>query len=211
MLNALVARTSGEIIVFADVRQTFDAAALRALIQPFADAAVGAVTGELKLRGSEEAPGLYWRYEKFIRSQECLIDSTMVVTGAMYAIRRSLFEPIASDTICDDLLIPMRITRRGVRRHAAPGSGVHAQSAHAGRCISILRAAAVGVQRAAEQAVVADDVAQGVAPVDCAAANHRVGDKRTTRVFCLLSAATVIGFFRWITRRQPVTWRKAAA
>jgi cellulose synthase/poly-beta-1,6-N-acetylglucosamine synthase-like glycosyltransferase len=36
-------------------------------------------------------------------------------TGAIYGIRRELFEPIPDDTILDDVLIPLRIVRRGYR------------------------------------------------------------------------------------------------
>jgi len=48
-LNAAVARARHPIIVFADARQVFAADALRQLVAPFADPAVGAVTGELLL------------------------------------------------------------------------------------------------------------------------------------------------------------------
>ena len=114
VLNTLIPKTEGEIIILADVRQHFDCRALRALTEPFADPEVGAVTGELILP-DDRGPGAYWRYEKFVRSRECLMDSTIVVTGAIYAIRKALFEPIPPDTIVDDLLIPMRIARRGYR------------------------------------------------------------------------------------------------
>jgi cellulose synthase/poly-beta-1,6-N-acetylglucosamine synthase-like glycosyltransferase len=36
-------------------------------------------------------------------------------TGAIYAIRRALFEAIPEDTILDDVVIPMRIARQGYR------------------------------------------------------------------------------------------------
>jgi len=114
VLNTLVPKAHGEIVVFADVRQTFDSQVLRALTQSFADRGVGAVTGELVLARSE-GPGAYWEYEKFVRSYECIVDSTIVVTGAIYAIRKKLFQPIPPDTIVDDLLIPMRIARQGYR------------------------------------------------------------------------------------------------
>jgi poly-beta-1,6-N-acetyl-D-glucosamine synthase len=114
VLNALIPKAHGEIIVLADVRQMFDAQALRALARPLADPQVGAVTGELMLTGGASS-GAYWRYEKFVRSREYIVDSTIGATGAIYAIRKSLFEPIPPDTILDDVLIPMRITRRGYR------------------------------------------------------------------------------------------------
>lgn len=121
VLNQLVPKARGEIVVLADVRQQFDSQVLRTLMQPFSDPQVGAVSGELILKRNEadnlvgEGTGMYWRYEKFIRSRESLIDSTIVVTGAIYAIRKTLFEPIPDDTIVDDLLIPLRIAGHGYR------------------------------------------------------------------------------------------------
>ena len=40
---------------------------------------------------------------------------THSATGAIYAIRRSLFEPIPEDTLLDDVLTPLRVVRRGYR------------------------------------------------------------------------------------------------
>jgi cellulose synthase/poly-beta-1,6-N-acetylglucosamine synthase-like glycosyltransferase len=93
---------------------------LRALVAPFADPAVGAVGGELLLEGEAGSAvaggvGLYWRIEKLMRKAESRLDSTLGVTGAIYAIRRELFEAIPPDTILDDVLIPMRIVRLGRR------------------------------------------------------------------------------------------------
>ena len=121
VINSLVPLVGGEIVVFADARQRFDAGSLRALVANFADPSVGAVSGELMLAttGATGAAGqgtaFYWRYEKFIRSAEARADSTIGATGAIYAIRRSLFEAIPSDTLLDDVLIPLRIVRRGYR------------------------------------------------------------------------------------------------
>ena len=59
--------------------------------------------------------GFYWRYEKLIRQSESRSHSTVGATGAIYALRRALFEPIREDTILDDVLIPMKIVRQGYR------------------------------------------------------------------------------------------------
>jgi cellulose synthase/poly-beta-1,6-N-acetylglucosamine synthase-like glycosyltransferase len=120
VLNALVAEATGEILVFCDVRQRFDTDALRALVAPFADPQVGAVSGELVFTESDGRPlerglGLYWRCEKAIRRSESRVGSVVGVTGAIYAIRRRLYEELPSDTILDDVLVPMRIARRGYR------------------------------------------------------------------------------------------------
>ncbi len=65
--------------------------------------------------GVGEGVGAYWRYEKLVRRAESAFDSTVGATGAIYAIRRRLFEPIPPDTLLDDVLIPLRIVRRGFR------------------------------------------------------------------------------------------------
>jgi hypothetical protein len=119
MVNALVPRAAGEIVVFADARQRFDRMALRALVANFADPGVGVVSGHLIMTAGSDAQiggegaAMYWHYEKLIRSTESRGGSTVGATGAIYAIRKALFEPIPTDTILDDVLIPVRIARRG--------------------------------------------------------------------------------------------------
>lgn len=120
VLNTLVPKAHGDIVVLCDVRQKFEAGVLRAFARSFADPQVGAVTGEMILTkeggtAASGSSGLYWRYETFIRSRESIIDSAIAVTGAICAIRKTLFEPIPEDTILDDVLIPLRIARRGYR------------------------------------------------------------------------------------------------
>jgi len=128
VLNALIPKMQGEIIVLADARQRFEPKTLRVLAGAFADPQVGAVSGELMLTPAAkdgmigEGVGAYWRYEKFIRRHESRVDSTVGATGAIYAIRRDLFEPTPEDTILDDVLIPIRIARRGYRVLFEPGA-----------------------------------------------------------------------------------------
>ena len=124
-LNAGVARARHEILLFADARQTFEPDALRTLVENFADPLVGAVTGELSLDCESEAAatgstvgesvGAYWRYEKWLRKQESAIWSTLGATGAIYAMRRSLWRPLPAGTLLDDVLAPMRVVLGGFR------------------------------------------------------------------------------------------------
>ena len=79
------------------------------LVSNFGDPDVGAVSGELVLGSSlghegRDGVGLYWRIEKWIRRKEAEIDSVIGATGAIYAIRRELFKPLASGAILDDAL-----------------------------------------------------------------------------------------------------------
>jgi len=119
-LNRGVETAKGEILVFADARQSFAPDAIRELVADFADPQIGAVSGELVLSGADCRPpehtaGLYWHYEKWIRKTESRVDSVIGATGAIYAIRKKLFVPLPAGTILDDVMIPMRIAMAGHR------------------------------------------------------------------------------------------------
>jgi biofilm PGA synthesis N-glycosyltransferase PgaC len=118
VLNEVLPSLLGEIVVLMDVRQVVEPDALHALVANLADPEVGAVSGELHLlenSGGNDGVGFYWRYEKWIRRQESCSDSTVGVTGALYALRRLLFRPIPADTLLDDVLIPLQIACQGWR------------------------------------------------------------------------------------------------
>jgi len=119
-LNTAIREATGEVIVFADARQRFAPRAIRQLVANFADSTVGAVTGELILTcetGSRlgDAQAIYWKYEKWIRNNESNFDSSIGVTGAIYAIRKRLWQPLPDSTILDDVYTPMQIACGGYR------------------------------------------------------------------------------------------------
>jgi biofilm PGA synthesis N-glycosyltransferase PgaC len=62
-----------------------------------------------------EGVGLYWRYEKILRRLESVVGSTLGATGAIYALRRSLWRPLPENTLLDDVLAPMRAVLAGQR------------------------------------------------------------------------------------------------
>lgn len=118
-VNVGVEAAMGEIVVFGDARQRFDDSAIARLVEAFEDSNVGAASGSLEIESSVAGAGagidFYWKLEKFIRSAESRIDSCIGCTGAIYAIRRDLFEPMPEDTILDDVVVPMRIAAAGAR------------------------------------------------------------------------------------------------
>jgi len=124
-LNAGVAAASGDIVLFADARQYFAHDAVLQLVSNFADPEVGGVTGQLILdcefdAGAADSTvadgvGLYWRYEKWLRRHESRVRSTLGATGAIYALRRELWQPLPPDTLLDDVLAPMRVVLDGRR------------------------------------------------------------------------------------------------
>lgn len=119
-LNVGVEVAGGEIIIFADARQSFEPEAIKELVANFADPRVGAVSGELLIDGGGiasvgEGVGLYWKYEKWIRKSESRAGSAIGATGAIYAIRRALWWPLPENTILDDVYTPMAIALAGHR------------------------------------------------------------------------------------------------
>ncbi|MFM2052312.1 MAG: hypothetical protein RL456_349 [Pseudomonadota bacterium] len=118
VLNDLVSRTAEPIVVFSDANTYFERGALKRLVARFDDAQVGGVTGELRLLGNaggDNQDSLYWRIEQFLKFFEARIGGLLGANGAIYAIRRGLWQPIRPDTICDDFVIGMNVAAAGHR------------------------------------------------------------------------------------------------
>jgi poly-beta-1,6-N-acetyl-D-glucosamine synthase len=107
-LNTMRKVARGEVLLLTDSRQPVSPGALRALVGMLADPRVGAVSGNLVLKGSAGS-GLYWRYENWIRRQEARFRSVVGMTGPLSILRRDDLEPLAADVILDDFWIPMRL------------------------------------------------------------------------------------------------------
>ena len=117
-LNHATSLAKNEILVFADARQTWAAYAVQYLLECFGDPQVGAVSGQLVLKtmdGKLAGVGLYWRFEKWLRSQEALLHSQIGVTGAICAVRRDLFRSLPTGVILDDVYWPMQVVIQGRR------------------------------------------------------------------------------------------------
>ncbi|MEQ1804453.1 MAG: glycosyltransferase family 2 protein [Burkholderiaceae bacterium] len=125
-LNTALREVTTPVVVFADVRQHIEPAALRKLVARLLEPGIGAVSGELvHVRPGTHAAaniGLYWRYEKWIRKSESRLGSTVGATGALYAMRTADYTPLASDTILDDFEQPMLVARSGKRVVFEPGA-----------------------------------------------------------------------------------------
>jgi cellulose synthase/poly-beta-1,6-N-acetylglucosamine synthase-like glycosyltransferase len=119
VLNDLVAEVTEPVVVFSDANTAFDPDALLALVASFQDPRVGCVSGELRLSGSAGAgdnpDSAYWRFEQVLKFCEARIGGLLGANGAIYAIRRHLWQPLPSDTICDDFTIAMSVAAAGHR------------------------------------------------------------------------------------------------
>ena len=125
-LNAGLAMARGEILFFTDVRQSLAPDSLRALVEHFGDPEVGVVSGELMIREGnsyeEASVGLYWKYEKVIRSAQSRIDSVPGATGAIYAMRRRLAHALPDGVLLDDVYLPVLAYFQGYRISWEPGA-----------------------------------------------------------------------------------------
>ncbi len=118
-LNDAIAAARGEVLLMLDVRQRLEPQSLRELVANLADPEVGVVGGELCFEDPETgfagSVDAYWRYETLIRRSESASGSMIGVSGALYAMRREVFQPLPEGTVLDDVLVPMRAARAGWR------------------------------------------------------------------------------------------------
>jgi cellulose synthase/poly-beta-1,6-N-acetylglucosamine synthase-like glycosyltransferase len=117
-LNQAVAGAHHEIIVFSDAATLFAADAVKKLVRHFGDPRVGVVCGALQFHASAESrqtEGVYWSYESMIRLMESRLGVTLSGSGAIYALRRECFVPLAANILVEDLVVPMNARALGFR------------------------------------------------------------------------------------------------
>ncbi len=120
VLNDVVPRLGGEVVVFTDAASLLAPGAIRALVEHFADPEVGCVSGLYRVTKPDQAEvgnqeDLYWRYETWLKAQEAGLWSALGAHGALYAIRKDLYPSPEPGVINDDYVIPVRILQRGYR------------------------------------------------------------------------------------------------
>ncbi len=121
-LNAAVSHATGDLLVFTDANTSFAADAIRRLVRPFADPAVGGVAGDqVYLRpGSDDDAAAnvgergYWDLDRMVKLAESLGGSVISATGAIYAIRRELFVAVP-ECVTDDFVTSTRVVEQGHR------------------------------------------------------------------------------------------------
>jgi nucleoside-diphosphate-sugar epimerase/glycosyltransferase involved in cell wall biosynthesis len=117
--NALVEKSSGEIIVFTDADCTVPRNALRILAEDFADPEIGLVAARPIYSNQTETnitqnEGRYWQYESWLRQEESDRGLLCTASGALFAMRRTLWRPLDA-SLGDDFVLPVRVALRGYR------------------------------------------------------------------------------------------------
>ena len=118
-LNRVVPLAKDDIIVFSDANSRYDKEAIKELVKHFADKKIGFVTGGTKYvaeegNGIANSIGLYSKIEQLTKALETKISSPVGADGAIFAIRKSLYQPLKEYDI-NDLVIPLNIIKQGFR------------------------------------------------------------------------------------------------
>nr|WP_217450432.1 glycosyltransferase family 2 protein [Pseudomonas lini] len=107
-LNAGVALSTGEILVFTDADNQWSTDTLGQLLAPLADPEVGACAGHMLIpvpgKGLSLGDSLYRHYEGWLRKVENRTGCMVSADGALLALRRELFQPVPAE-VNDDFFI----------------------------------------------------------------------------------------------------------
>jgi cellulose synthase/poly-beta-1,6-N-acetylglucosamine synthase-like glycosyltransferase len=122
-LNAAAEQATGELLAFSDANCSWAPEALRRLVEPFAEAAVGYVCGQVRFvdEGGGNLEGAYWRYEMALRERESALAGITAGNGAIYAVRRAAYLPLAPSG-SHDLSFPFELAKRGLRSLYVPAA-----------------------------------------------------------------------------------------
>jgi len=118
-LNLAVPHAAGEILCFSDANSLWGPDALARLVEPFADPAVGYVTGRMVYRAPDgsltgEGCSAYMRYENALRAWETGLGSIVGVDGGIDAVRRELYVAMRPDQL-PDFVLPLAVREQGFR------------------------------------------------------------------------------------------------
>jgi cellulose synthase/poly-beta-1,6-N-acetylglucosamine synthase-like glycosyltransferase len=121
-LDMATKASCAEILAFSDANSHWEQSALRALMRPLADERVGGVAGDQRYgkvadQGHHDASvgeRSYWSFDRRLKHWQSQAGNTISATGAIYAIRRSLFQSPPADAT-DDFMISTGVIAEGKR------------------------------------------------------------------------------------------------
>jgi len=118
-LNLAIPLASGEIVVFSDANAMYQKNAIQMLVRNFNDEKIGYVVGaalyiDETITSAGSSENIYWQYEIFLKKIESNLHSVVGGDGAIYAIRRQLYEKLDPEDI-NDFVNPLQIIQKGYR------------------------------------------------------------------------------------------------
>lgn len=106
------------ITILCDANTLLNPGALLHIADHFADAKIGAVAGEKKIRVARHddataGEGIYWKYESLLKKWDARLYSVVGAAGELFAFRTELYENLPPDTLIEDFVQSMRIVQKG--------------------------------------------------------------------------------------------------
>lgn len=119
-MHRVMGEVDTEVVVFTDANTFLNKDALLLIARHYADASVGAVSGEKRvmqdaLSDATAGEGFYWKYESTLKKWDSELYSVVGAAGELFSVRRSLYRSVEPDTILDDFMISMQIAEKGYR------------------------------------------------------------------------------------------------
>ncbi|MCA9405374.1 MAG: glycosyltransferase family 2 protein [Candidatus Omnitrophica bacterium] len=135
VLNETIPKAKYDIVLFSDANTMFKVDAVKKLVRYFGDEKVACVVGALEFVSADgsrtgELEGFYWRYETMMKKREGRRGSLLGANGAIYALRKELYEHCPADTIVEDFFIPMRLLNKGYYVVYEPRANAIEEAAH---------------------------------------------------------------------------------
>jgi cellulose synthase/poly-beta-1,6-N-acetylglucosamine synthase-like glycosyltransferase len=129
-VNCGLGAAQGEIVVLSDGDVVIGEASLEPLLAPFADVAVGAVTGRPVSADVRTSLLGYWSHlltdsAHAVRLARDRAGQFVLCSGYLFAFRRKLVAAVPPDALAEDAVISLEIARAGYRVRYAPEARVY--------------------------------------------------------------------------------------
>ena len=115
-----------DIVIFTDANTMLSPESVTEIVRLFENPRIGCVAGEKRIsRDSREnaassGEGAYWRYESWIKRNDAVAGTAIGAAGELFAMRKSLYQPISDNTLLDDFEISLRIALTGYKIGYSP-------------------------------------------------------------------------------------------
>lgn len=115
-----------DIVIFTDANTMLSPESVKEIVRLFENRQIGCVAGEKRIlnesreNAASSGESSYWRYESWIKRNDATIGSTIGAAGELFAMRKSLYQPIPDNTLLDDFEISLRIALSGYKIGYAP-------------------------------------------------------------------------------------------
>ncbi len=117
-MGVLMKGVDADLVAFTDANVIITPASALLMAGYFADSRVGCVCGQLTYSNPNEsttaaAGSAYWKFEEWLKRTESDVDSTVAADGALFVVRRKLWNEVPADII-DDACTSTSVFCRGL-------------------------------------------------------------------------------------------------